>query len=234
LKQGPDDAIFQGKEEAAMVKKADAPQDHAVIRKIVDAAAALASTQPWHRISLADIAGKAGLTVGELYRHFPSRQAIQIEMLREIDRKALSAATEAGDTPRDRLFEALMRRFDALTPFKPGIKATCDDLRRGRPGVLPSAALAALHVSFAIGWYLEAAGIVVEGLGGAVRVKLVTLAYFGALRTWLEDDSEDLSRTMAALDRGLGRIWPLLGLGGSKSQADAAEPAEEDLSPGTA
>jgi AcrR family transcriptional regulator len=211
-----------------MARKPDAPQDHAVIRKIVDAAAALATTEPWHEISLADIAGRAGLSVGDLYRHFPSRQAIQHALLRDIDLKALSQATESEGSRRDRLFEALMQRFDALAPFKPGIKATVAALRRGKPGVFPSTALAALHVSFAIGWYLEAAGITVEGLIGAARVKLVALAYLGTLRTWLDDDSEDLSRTMAALDRALGRVWPLLGLGRAAAR-DEDGAAEKDL-----
>lgn len=59
---------------------------------------------------------------------------------------------------------------------------------------------------------LELAGISSSGLSGALRVKGLLVAYGDAFRTWLGDDSQDLTPTMAALDRNLRRAEKLAGL----------------------
>jgi len=43
-------------------------------------------------------------------------------------------------------------------------------------------------------------------LRGRLRVKGLSALYLSTLRVWFRDDSDDLSKTMAALDRGLSRI----------------------------
>ena len=52
---------------------------------------------------------------------------------------------------------------------------------------------------------LEAAGLGASGLHGLVRVQGLTLIYLDTLRVWLDDDSEDMGKTMATLDRRLGQ-----------------------------
>ena len=52
---------------------------------------------------------------------------------------------------------------------------------------------------------LEAAGISASGPFGLLRTKGLLAVWLAALRVWLADDSNDLSRTMAALDRYLRR-----------------------------
>ena len=43
------------------------------------------------------------------------------------------------------------------------------------------------------------------GVAGAMRVKGVALVFANAFRIWLRDDTEDMAKTMAALDAGLQR-----------------------------
>ena len=52
---------------------------------------------------------------------------------------------------------------------------------------------------------LEAAGIGTGGWTGACRVKGLAVVYAGTFAAWLRDETEDMSKTMAALDRNLGR-----------------------------
>ena len=81
---------------------------------------------------------------------------------------------------------------------------------------------------------LEAAGISSVGLAGSLRIKGLALVYLNALRVWLEDDSPDMARTMAAVDKGLrraeqlARSLPYAGRrrASSKSPASAEPPAE--------
>ena len=50
---------------------------------------------------------------------------------------------------------------------------------------------------------LDAAGINTRSLLGPARIKGLGLIYANAFRVWLGDDSEDMAKTMAALDKGL-------------------------------
>ena len=59
---------------------------------------------------------------------------------------------------------------------------------------------------------LEAAGISSSGIVGILRVKGLILIYMRSLKVWLNDDSQDLSETMATLDRDLARADRLLGM----------------------
>lgn len=181
----------------------------------------LAAERPWSEIPLADIAAASGTTLIELYRVFPSKPAILAALARQADAAVLGQPVDLGDLPRDRLFDALMRRFDALRPSRPALKRIAGELGRLRLDALP--ALAALPRSMA--WMLEAAGIPASGLRGALRARVLGFAYLSTFRTFLEDDSADLARTMAALDRALRRAEPLLGLPGGAPDAPAAEPA---------
>nr|MBC8158924.1 TetR family transcriptional regulator [Alphaproteobacteria bacterium] len=53
-------------------------------------------------------------------------------------------------------------------------------------------------------WMLEAAGLPSGGISGAARAAGLGALYANAVRVWLRDDTPDMAKTMAALDRGLG------------------------------
>jgi AcrR family transcriptional regulator len=179
--------------------------------KIIDAALACIARQGWRRLSLADIAAEAGLPILRVYRLFSSKPAILCGFFRRIDEAVLAAPPEGepDERPRDRVFDLLMRRFDALQPHR----AALDVLARELP-TDPLAALAAgAGLLRSMRWMLEAAGISAEGLGGVVAVKLTAAAYLATLRAWRRDESPDLAPTMAALDRRLRGIERWYGSG---------------------
>jgi AcrR family transcriptional regulator len=204
-----------------MARKAAPPPPSDTKLAIVEAALRLAAERSWHEVALADIAAAAGLGVVELYRLLPSKPAILREFTRRIDLTTLDGATDPEERPRDRLFEILMRRFDALGPYKPALSRMAGDLRRLRLDLLPAAA----QLPRSMSWMLEAAQIPSAGFVGAVRVKALCLAYLTVLRIFLEDDSPDLTRTMAALDRALRRAEPFMRLAGPANAAEASSPA---------
>jgi len=190
--------------------------------RIIEAMLACIARQGWRRLSLADIAAEAGMPILRLYRMYPSKPAILCGFFRRIDEAVLAAPldSEADERPRDRVFDLLMRRFDALTPYRGVIEALGRDVPAD-----PFAALAAgARLLRSIRWMLEAAGISGEGLGGVVAVKLTAGAYLMTLRTWLRDDSPDLAPTMAALDRRLRNIERWYG-GGRRRDREATAQA---------
>ncbi|MBD3666319.1 MAG: TetR/AcrR family transcriptional regulator, partial [Kangiella sp.] len=119
-------------------------------------------------------------------------------MLAEAD--ALTADGDDGGAIRDRLFDLMMARFDALAPYRPAMAEITKDALRdpGSARFLPRMARSMSRI-------LEAAGVGATGLSGAVRAKGLALVYAEAFRVWLGDETADQSKTMAALDRGLAR-----------------------------
>lgn len=176
---------------------------------IIDAALALARTQAWRSVSLSDIADQAGVSLAQVYATFPSKSAIIGGFMKRIDRQVLDGgAVDATDPTRDRLFEVLMRRFDALAPHKEAVAAIL-----GGMCAEPVAALVQVpRVLGSMAWMLEAAHLPAEGLLGLVRMEGLALIYANALRVWLTDDTPDMAKTMAALDQGLRRAERLVEL----------------------
>jgi AcrR family transcriptional regulator len=171
--------------------------------RIVDAAMALAAERRWREISLSDIAAQAKLELVELYDHYPSKVAILAALSRRIDRLVLAGleADDAAEPPRERLLDVIMRRLEALSPYKAALGSVlrgtgCDPL-----------ALVCLGPRFlrSMAWSLEAAGIGTSGPRGRLRIKGLALIYLSTLRVWLRDDSDDMGATMAHLDRALRR-----------------------------
>ena len=172
--------------------------------RIIDAALKLIAQDGWRRLSLSAVAAEAGLPIVSLYRNTPSRPAILYAFFRRIDETVLAVPVEAeaDERPRDRLFDLLMRRFDALRPYR----AALEVLGRELPADPPTALIAGAGLLHSMRWMLEAAGTPTDGLSGAVAVKLTAAAYFSTLRVWLRDTTPDLAPTMAALDRRLRGI----------------------------
>ncbi len=182
--------------------------------RIIDAALRLIAQHGWRRLSLAAIAAEADVPILTLYRAFPSKPAILCGFSRRIDEAVLttpldSDAMDADERPRDRVFDLLMRRFDALHPYR----AALEVLGRELPTDPIAALCAGAGLLRSIGWMLEAAGISTVGLGGIFAVKLTAAAYLATSRVWLRDDSPDLAPTMAALDRRLRGIERWFGSG---------------------
>jgi AcrR family transcriptional regulator len=169
--------------------------------KAVDALMALLAEYSLDEIGLAEIAGRAGLKLSQLRAEFGSTLAILAAHIKDIDRQVLAGgdADMAEETVRERLFDVLMRRLEALAPYKDAVRSILRSAR-SRPGL--GLALNALAVR-SQHWMLEAAGINANGPRGALRAQGAALMFARVLSVWVGDEEEGLDRTMAALDRGL-------------------------------
>jgi len=189
-----------------MAKKADP------VGKILDAAMTLAAEKGWRATTLGEVARRADLPLADLYRVTPSKGAILEALARKADAAVLDGApADPEETPHDRVFDVLMRRFDALTPYREGLRAVAEESARN-----PLPALKSLRqIRRSMGWMLEAAGVHAGGLGGIVQANGLAAVWLATLRVWFGDDSADLAKTMAALDSNLRRaeeIWRSLPL----------------------
>jgi AcrR family transcriptional regulator len=169
--------------------------------KAIDALMALLAEQSFDEIGLAEVAGRAGLKLSQLRAEFGSTLAILAAHIKDIDRAVLAGgdADMAEEPARERLFDVLMRRLEALAPHKEAVRSIMRSARRN-PGV--ALALNAMAVC-SQRWMLEAAGIGASGPKGALRAQGAALMFARVLSVWVDDDEPGLDRTMAALDRGL-------------------------------
>jgi AcrR family transcriptional regulator len=171
--------------------------------RIVDALMSLAAERRFEEISIRDICEQAKLSLADFRDAFPSKGAILAGFARRLDRAVLAVENEETThaAPRERLFDVLMRRLDAMAPHREALREISAWLRRD-----PMAALA-MNQSLlnSMRFMLEAAGIESGGMAGALKVQGLALAWGRIVGVWLNDTEPDLSKTMAELDRALTR-----------------------------
>ena len=176
--------------------------------RVVDAALGLAADRPWREISLADIAGEAGIRLDQLHALFRSKDAILDAFTARIDAQVIRGTDEAAaaEPVRDRLFDVLARRFEALQPHRTALASiACEALAVPRSGFAGRRRLLR-----SMTWSLETAGVSGAGPLGAMRVRGLAAVFMSSLLVFLRDDSDDLARTMAHLDRNLARADRLM------------------------
>jgi len=178
--------------------------------KLIAAAMALAARQGWRRTGLSEIAAEAGLSLAEAHALHATKLGILNAFMRRIDRAVLEGTAPSADEAwRDRLFDVLMRRFDALQPHRAAIAAIIRDSLGD-----PLALVGALALLRSMAWMLEAAGLSAAGWRGRLRTQLLAGLYVSVFQAFLADDSADLTRTMAALDQRLRRAESFLRMTG--------------------
>jgi AcrR family transcriptional regulator len=187
-------------------------------RDPIDAALELAAEKGWAEISFEDIAGASGHDLADLQERFADKTDIIAAFGRRLDRKAAESAAYGADMPhRDRLFDLLMERFDGLNEHRAGIISFINTIRCD-----PKQLIVGLpHLARSMARMLEAAGIEAEGLTGAAKVAGLTALYLKTLRSWVEDESADLGKTMAALDQNLAKAEQLIRMRPFRGEAAA-------------
>ena len=170
---------------------------------------ALLGEHPFERIGLSEIAEQAAVSLADLRGEFSSKLAILAAEVKDLDRRVLSetAADMEEEPPRERLFDVLMRRLELLAAHKDAVRSLMRSARRDPPLALALNSMAVRSQQ----WMLTAAGISASGPKGMVRAQGLALLFARVLRTWVDDD-DDNTRTLAALDRELGRGQRFAGL----------------------
>lgn len=163
----------------------------------------LVETQGWIDLSFAEIAEQAGVPIAEAHRIYPSKTAVLLGLTRAIDERILNslASDPLEGSAKDRLFDILMRRFDVLKADRNAYRR----LMRQLPATPNAFAALLCQLRRSLSLTLEAAGISASGLKGALRLKGLLAIYVAGLRVFANDESEDLAKTMAEVDKRLGQ-----------------------------
>lgn len=149
-------------------------------------------------VSLEAVAEAAGVGIGTLYRHFPTREALVEEVYRsELD--ALAACAE--ELLRDHgASDALRLWMDRFAGFLTAKRAMREALRRVlASGPTPEARA---RVNDAVE-RLVSAGVSDGTIGPGIRAEDVTVALAGIVAATASDDRDQLRRLLDLLVRGL-------------------------------
>jgi AcrR family transcriptional regulator len=191
---------------------------------LVALAFTLIAERGWRGFSFTELARRAELPLASVYAELPNRGALLRRLGKRLDAYMLDvgAADLEGLSPRERIFELMMRRFDAMAPFKEGLRA----LSRQAPGDPALMAAGFCNLARLSARLLDAA----EAGQGPTRAMLARKAlcavYARVFGVWLDDTTPDLARTLAELDRRLQQAEGLArwfgGGRGRRSDGEAA------------
>lgn len=156
----------------------------------------------WNGTTMSRIAAASGSSLATLRGMASAPEGLIVRFNRMVDQTVLEGTVPTeGESPRDRLFDVLMRRLDALQPHRAGVLRFMKEL----PFHPMLTLLLGAGMNRSMGWMLESAGLSASGPAGLARIQGLTAVWVYTLRAWMVDESVDLATTMAALDKALDR-----------------------------
>ncbi len=173
--------------------------------KVIDSALELASAQAWENISFKEIIDHADVALADAHEYFDDKSDIIISYGRRIDRtifdNCVFAEEEGASTLscREKLFDLMMERFDVLNENRDAVLSILNSVK-GDPKQL---IISLPHIGRTMERMLDHVGIRNDGICGAVNVTGLSALYIHVLRVWKKDDSADMAKTMASLDKAL-------------------------------
>ena len=187
---------------AGKKKKRQADARKGLEDQVIKAAFKRVEEYGWRRLTLYDISQDTDLTMEQLLAVFPNKAALLKAYVQRVDCRALDDFTaEEDDSTRDQLFDLMMRRFDEMDADKAALKAIAQEACCD-PNTICVSSCGLLQSMQKV---LVRAGIKTSGLHGKLKIKGLSLIFLAAFRTWLRDNTEDMSKTMAELDKRLSQ-----------------------------
>lgn len=167
--------------------------------RIVLSALELSEQKGWEQVTLQDISDHAEISVSE---HIDNKEGIIALFALMVDKRVaenLSSSDDDTSSSRDKIFDILMDRYDVLNDHRVGVLSMFKSYKCD-----PKQAFVTLpNIYNSMRWTLEKAGIETYGVSGAIKVAGLTGIYLKGVKSWMDDDSQDLSKTMASLDKAL-------------------------------
>jgi hypothetical protein len=167
--------------------------DSAARRDLARAALTLAASTPWREVTLLKLADSAARPISDFYG---ASLGEAVDCVEEAFDRAIGdnlEALDAGHSVRDRLFELIMRRFEAMEPHRAAVIAM--EAGADRDPTLMAAAHQR-HVRCAR-WVLALSGLEADGMTGQARAQGLGVI-IGQAR-------------MASLDKNLRRAEEMFG-----------------------
>ena len=154
----------------------------------------------WEEFSLEKLSTKEKVPINELKVFFKCKNSIVDKFSRMIDRNIeskLRINDFKGSSKKDIIFELIMMRFDEMERFKgPLVKIL--DVSKNKPFLI---SIITKNVMNTMDFFLELSNSYNNYAFDILKKNFLFFIYSITFKTWLSDDTEDLSKTMAELDK---------------------------------
>jgi len=154
----------------------------------------------WKSFSLQKLSYAEKIPINEIKIFFKSEITILDEFSKMIDikvEKSFDYEELTKTSVKDNLFELIMLRLEYMQPYKNALKSIKSSFKSD-PLVAKSVAK---NVMNSLDFYLELTNAFNDSFLDIFKKKSIFLIYSYIFMIWLEDDSDELSKTMSELDK---------------------------------
>ena len=154
----------------------------------------------WKSFSLQKLSETEKIPINEIKFFFKSEITILDEFSKMIDikvEKSFDYEELTNTSVKDNLFELIMLRLEFMQPYRNALKSIKNSFKSD-PHVAKSVAK---NVMNSLDFYLELTNAFNDSFLDIFKKKSIFLIYSYIFMIWLEDDSDELSKTMSELDR---------------------------------
>ena len=154
----------------------------------------------WEKFSLEKLSTKEKIPINDLKVFFKCKNSIVDKFSRMIDKKIeskLRIDDFKDSSKKDILFELIMMRFDEMEGYK-GSLVKILDVSKNKPLLI---SIITKNVMNTMDFFLELSNSYNNYAFDFLKKNFLFIIYSITFKTWLSDDTEDLSKTMAELDK---------------------------------
>ena len=154
----------------------------------------------WTSFSLQKLSDTEKISINEIKLFFKSEITVLDEFSKMIDikvEKSFDYEELTKTSVKDNLFELIMLRLEFMQPYRNALKNIKNSFKSD-PLVAKSVAK---NVMNSLDFYLELTNAYNDSFLDIFKKKSIFLIYSYIFMIWLEDDSDELSKTMSELDR---------------------------------
>lgn len=158
----------------------------------------------WKYFSLKSLAKENKSDLESIKIFFKNKSQFLKSFSEMIDNKVLANIDKEEfnkNSIKDNLFELIMLRFENLNPYKTGLKILLSDLKKS-PVELKKIMKKVLD---SMDLFLEIANVKNNYLMDFIKVNIIFIIYSYVFNVWLDDQSSEMSKTMAELDKWLSK-----------------------------
>ena len=158
----------------------------------------------WSYFSLKSLAKENKSDLESIKIFFKNKSEFLESFSEMIDNKVLASIDKDEfnkNSIKDNLFELIMLRFENLNHYKTGLKILLSDLKKS-PVELKKIMK---KVFDSMDLFLEIANVKNNYLMDFIKVNIIFIIYSYVFNVWLDDQSSEMSKTMAELDKWLSK-----------------------------
>ena len=156
----------------------------------------------WNNFSLEKLAKKESIKIEDLNFFFKDEtelienfsEMIDEQVIKEVDLNEFNQ-----NSVKDNIFELIMVRFEKLDPYKKSLDILLKELKY-KPKILNKLTKKIFN---SLDLFLEISNAKSNYVFDFLKLNIMFIIYGYTFKIWLQDDSEDMSKTMAEVDKWL-------------------------------